>query len=47
MIIGQDLMVQLGLIVNFNHDLIKWGNSAVPMKPLFCQAIVPEKQNIT
>ena len=32
MIIGSDLMVQLGLAANFNHQVLQWYDATVPMK---------------
>ena len=32
MIIGCDLMVQLGLPADFKHQVLKWGGITVPMR---------------
>ena len=45
-IIDQDIMVQLGLIDYFKHNILKWHGSAVPMKQSNCQELVPWKPNI-
>ena len=32
MIIGRDLMVQLGLLANFKHKFLQWDGATLPMK---------------
>ena len=36
MIIGQDLMRQLGIKIDFETDEVQWRDLSVPMKPINC-----------
>ena len=40
-------MVQLGLIANFKHNILRQDVTTVPMKQTGCMKIVPGKPSIT
>ena len=46
-IMGKDLMLQLGLISKFKHNMLRWGDDVVHMKPRGCWEIGTVKSNLT
>ena len=46
MIIGQDLIIKLGLIANFKRNVVQWDDDLVPMKPLVYLSLGTENLSI-
>ena len=47
MIVGQYITVQLGMIYNFKHNILKYDDDEVTVKTLDCHALDTGKTNLT